>query len=121
VARRAATTAEGFVADGFRTYFELLASDRGMFELTRRNAGTIRTMFDTPAIGAGLDQLAADLDAGVASGLLPAHDTRAMAAAMVGAAFEIGVRMLDHDPPDVDAATAFCTGLFLGGLDRLGR
>src|SRR4051795_12884475 len=56
VARRAATTAEGFVADGFRTYFGLLASDRAMFELTRRNAGTIRTMFDTPAIGAGVEQ-----------------------------------------------------------------
>jgi AcrR family transcriptional regulator len=121
VARVRATTLEGFVADGFRAYFELLASDRAMFELARRNAGTIRAMFDTPSIGAGTEQLAADLDHGVASGLLPAHDTRQMAAAMVGAAFEIGVRMLDRDPPDVDGAVAFCTGLFVGGLDRLGR
>lgn len=119
-ARRAATTPAAFVADGFRAYFELLAEDRATFDLLRRNAGTVRTMFDTPAIGAGTEQLAVDLERATASGLLPAHDTRLMASAMVGAAFEIGVRMLDGDPPDVEGAAAFCTGLFLGGLDRLG-
>lgn len=118
-ARRRGASAEAFVADGFRAYFELLAEDRETFEVVRRNAGTIRAMFDVPAVGAGVDQLAGDLDAGIASGLLPPHDTRYMAAAMVGAAFEIGVRMLDDDPPDVEAAVAFCTDVFLGGLDRL--
>jgi hypothetical protein len=44
-----------------------------------------------------------------------------MAAAMVGAAFEIGVRMIERDPPDVAGATRFATDLFVGGIDRLAR
>jgi AcrR family transcriptional regulator len=120
-ARREGATAEAFVADGFRAYFDLLIEDRATFELVRRNSGTLRAMFDTPAIGAGTEQLVDDLEHAVATGLVPPHDTRRLAAAMVGAAFELGVRMLDDDPPDVDGAVAFCTGLFLGGLDRLGK
>jgi AcrR family transcriptional regulator len=115
-ARSDATEPAEFVREGFRAYFEYIASDRTMFEILRRNAGTIRALFDTPALGAGTDELEADLRAAVAAGLLPDHDARFMAAAMVGAGFEIAVRMLESDPPDVDAAVAFATSLFLGGL-----
>jgi AcrR family transcriptional regulator len=119
VARRRGTTLDAFVTDGFRAYFELLARDRATFELVRRNAGTIRAMFDVPAIAAGITELADDLREGIAAGFVPEHDTRLMAAAMVGTAFEVGVRMLDDEPPDVDGAATFCGALFLGGLDRL--
>jgi AcrR family transcriptional regulator len=118
-ARRRGTTLDAFIADGFRAYFELLVEDRGTFELVRRNAGTIRAMFDGPAIAAGITELADDLRDGIAAGFVPEHDTRLMAAAMVGTAFEVGVRMLDDEPPDVAAAASFCAALFLGGLDRL--
>ena len=59
----------------------------------RRNAGTIRTLFDEPAIGAGIEELRADLEDAVAAGLLPAHDSEYMAAAMVGAGHRAGA---DH-------------------------
>jgi len=120
-ARQAGTTTEAFVADGFRVYFEMLVEDPATFELVRRNAGTIRAMFDVPAIAAGLAELATDLRDGVASGLVPDHDTDLMAAAMFGTAFEVGVRMLEEEPPDVERAATFCADLFLGGLERLGR
>jgi AcrR family transcriptional regulator len=121
VARRRGTTLEAFITDGFRAFFELLAEDRTTFELVRRNAGTIRAMFDVPAIAAGITELADDLREGIATGMVPEHDTRLMAAAMVGTAFEVGVRMLDDEPPDLEGAAAFCAALFLGGLDRLSR
>jgi hypothetical protein len=38
----------------------------------------------------------------------------------VGAGFEVGVRMLDRDPPDVEGAVEFAAELFLGGIARLG-
>jgi AcrR family transcriptional regulator len=120
-ARLRGQTLEAFVADGFRAYFELLVEDRATFDLMRRNAGTIRAMFDVPGIAAVIDQLAGDLRDGIAAGLVPDHDTQLMAAAMSGTAFEVGVRMLDTDPPDVAAAATFCAKLFLGGLDRLSR
>ena len=37
-------------------------------ELMRRNAGTIRTMFDEPALGAGIDELREDLEPAVPPG-----------------------------------------------------
>ena len=120
-ARLAADSPAGFVAGGFRAYFEFLAEDRATFELLRRNAGTIREMFDEPTIGAGTEELAQDLRTAIRAGLLPEMDTEYMAAAMVGAGVEVGVHMLDRDPPDVDGATAFVTELFLAGIARLPR
>jgi AcrR family transcriptional regulator len=117
--RSGARTLEEFVRGGYRAYFEFLAEDTLTFDLLRRNEGTIRTLFDTPALGAGVEELQADLDAAVAQGILPAHDTEYMAAAMVGVGFEVGVRMVERDPPDVDGAADLATAVFVGGLERL--
>jgi AcrR family transcriptional regulator len=84
-ARKRARTLEEFVEWGFRAYFEFINQDIDTLVLMRRNAGAIRTFFDEPAIGAGSQQLREDLDAAVAAGLAPAHDTEYMAAAMIGA------------------------------------
>ena len=40
---------------------------------------------------------------------------------MAGAAVELGVRMTERDPPDVEGAARFATELFLGGIERLTR
>jgi hypothetical protein len=66
-----------------------------------------------------MEELRADLQAGVASGALPPHDADLMAAAMVGAGVEVGLRMVDRDPPDVESAVAFVTDVFLGAFDRM--
>jgi AcrR family transcriptional regulator len=120
-ARREATSLEEFVAAGYREYFGFLASDPQAFELMRRNSGTIRAMFDEPIFGAGVDELAADLRAAIALGIVPALDAEYMAAAMVGAALEVGVTMVRREPPDVEGATRFATSVLLGGIERLGR
>ena len=67
-ARMGATTLEGFVSGGFRAYFEFLAEDPDTVALMRRNSGTIRAMFDEPALGAGIDELRADLETAVTQG-----------------------------------------------------
>jgi AcrR family transcriptional regulator len=117
-ARREARDVESFVREGYRAYFSYVASDRTLFEVMRRNAGTIRALFDTPALGAGTEELEDDLRAAITAGVVPAHDARYMAAAMVGGGFEIAVRMLESDPPDVEGAVNFATSLFVGGLGR---
>ena len=71
VARRQARSLEEFVEAGYREYFGFLASDPEAFELMRRNSGTIRAMFDEPIFGAGIDELAADLRAAIAAGIVP--------------------------------------------------
>ena len=115
-ARAGATTLEAFVADGFRAYFAFIAEDPRTVRLISRNAGTIRTLFDEPALGAGIVELRTDLEAGVAAGALPDHDTGLMAAAMVGAAVEVGLAMVARDPVDVDRAAEFVTSVFVGAF-----
>jgi AcrR family transcriptional regulator len=120
-ARRQAESLEEFVAAGYREYFGFLASDPEAFELMSRNSGTIRAMFDEPIFGAGVDELEADLRSAIATGIVPALDAEYMAAAMVGAALEVGVTMVKREPPDVEGATRFATSVLLGGIERLGR
>jgi AcrR family transcriptional regulator len=120
-ARRESTSLEAFVEDGFRAYFELLARDRETFLFVRRNAGTIRSLFDDPSIWAGARELSEDLRQAIDAGAFGELDTEYMAAAMVGAGFELAVRLLEREPPDVEGATRFATELFLGGIERLGR
>jgi len=115
-ARKSSRTLEEFVEGGFRAYYGYMVEDPQTFELLRRNAGTVRSMFDEPTVGAGVQELRDDLAAGIRSGLLPDHDVDYMAAAMVGAGFEVAVRMLDRDPPDVEGAVQFLAGIFLAGL-----
>jgi AcrR family transcriptional regulator len=119
-ARREAGSLEEFVAGGYREYFGYLASDPEAFELMRRNSGAIRAMFDEPIFGAGIDELAADLRTAMRFGIVPPIDPDYMAAAMVGAALEVGVAMVRREPPDVEGATRFATQVFLGGIERLG-
>ena len=118
-ARAAAVGLEAFVADGFLAYFAFLAQDPQTVSLIARNAGTIRTMFDEPALGAGIAELRSDLDAGIAAGVLPQHDTGLMAAAMVGAAVEVGLAMVARDPVDVERSAEFVTNVFVGAFMHL--
>ena len=119
--RSSARTLEAFVGDAYRAWFEFLVEDRLMFELLQRNAGVIRSLFGDPILGAGVEDLLQDLRAAMLRGDVPPIDADYMAGAMAGVALELGVRMAERDPPDVEGAARFATELFLGGIARLGR
>jgi AcrR family transcriptional regulator len=114
--RASARTLESFVGDAYRTWFEFLVEDRLLFELMQRNAGPIRALFGDPILGAGVQELLVDLNAAIARGDLPPLDADYMAGAMAGVALELGVRMAEREPADVDGAARFATELFLGAI-----
>jgi AcrR family transcriptional regulator len=116
-----ARTLQSFVGDAYRAWFEFLVEDELMFELMQRNAGPIRSLFGDPILGAGIDELLDDLRAAIGRGDLPPLDAEYMAGAMAGVALELGVRMTERDPADVEGAARFATELFLGGIARLGE
>jgi AcrR family transcriptional regulator len=118
--RSGARTLEEFVGDAYRTWFEFLVEDRLTSELLQRNAGPIRALFGDPILGAGVDELLADLRAAIYRGDVPPVDADYMAGAMAGTALELGIRMAERSPADVKGAARFATELFLGGIDRLG-
>ncbi len=119
-ARAGARTLEEFVGDAYRAWFEFLVEDELLFELMQRNAGPIRALFGDPILGAGVEDLLDDLRAAIERGELPPMDADYMAGAMAGVALELGVRMGERKPADVDGAARFATELFLGGIQRLG-
>jgi AcrR family transcriptional regulator len=134
-ARRQARDIEGFVGGAYHAYFTAMAADPVMFQLMRRNAGTIRAMLDDPVLAAGVGELLEDLEAAIARGELPPLDARYMARAMAGAGLEIAMEMFERAvgaaaggngapdgsdaAPDVEGAAAFATALFLGGIERM--
>jgi AcrR family transcriptional regulator len=118
--RAGALTLEEFVGDAYRAWFRFLVEDRLMFELMQRNAGPIRALFGDPILGAGVEDLLEDLRAAIGRGDIPPLDANYMAGAMAGVALELGVRMAERTPPDVEGAAGFATELFLAGIARLG-
>src|SRR4029078_12028618 len=70
-ARQAATTPRAFVEDSYRAHFSFIVEDAGRAAFLSRNAGAIRAMFEESEAPAGIDELAADLLAGMRAALLP--------------------------------------------------
>ena len=117
-ARRSARTAEGFVESGYRAFFAFIVEDPARFAFMRSNLETIRDRFGDAVLPAGTEELAEDLRAAVAAGHLAPVDVEYCAHAMVAVGLELGARLAERTPPDVDGATEFATGLFLGALER---
>lgn len=117
--RSRATGAEAIVREGFQVYFSFIVEDRALFEMLRRNAGTVRELFGTSALQLGILELRDDLAA--RGDLPPELDLDALAAAMGGVAFELGIRLTEQDPPDVERTAHFASELFMGGLVRLAQ
>jgi len=115
-ARQAAATPRAFVEDAYRAYFSFIVEDAGRAAFLSRNAGAIRAMFEESEAPAGIDELAADLRAAIAAGLVPELDVELCAASMVAVALELGERVTSSGEPDVERATRFATDLFLAAI-----
>jgi AcrR family transcriptional regulator len=117
-ARRRARTAEEFVEGGYRAFFEYIVEDPERFAFMRRNLDTLRTRFGDAVLPAGTDELAEDLRAGIAAGHLAPLDVEYCAHAMLAVGLELGTRLVERTPPDVEGATRFASALFLGALSQ---
>ena len=117
-ARRRARTAREFIEGGFGAFFEYIVEDPARFAFMRRNLDTLRTRFGDAVLPAGTDELAEDLRAGIAAGRLAPIDVDYCAHAMIAVGLELGTRLVERTPPDVEGATRFASALFLGALER---
>jgi AcrR family transcriptional regulator len=107
-----------FFESGYRAYFEAIVQDPATFAFVRRNLDILGATGLEHELPLGAAELAEDLRALVARGELPALDVDYCAHAMVAVGVELGARMVEREPPDVDGATRFATELFLRGLTR---
>ena len=115
-ARRSAGTASEFVEGGYRAFFEFIVEDTERFEFMRRNLDTMSNRFGATVLPAGTEELAEDLRSAIDAGHLPPVDVDYCAHAMIAVGLELGARLADRSPPDVEGATRFASELFLGAL-----
>jgi AcrR family transcriptional regulator len=118
-ARSKVTTAEEFIRVSFRIYFDFVASEKTSYRTFQTTTDSTRHRLDTPEVLAAFDELREDIEAAIAKGFFPPVDANFMMAAIIGVSIEVGTLMLAQEPPDADAATAFATALFLGGMHAL--
>jgi AcrR family transcriptional regulator len=118
-ARRSARTASEFVEGGYRAFFEFIVEEPERFAFMRRNLETMSNRFGENVLPAGTEELADDLRAAIDAGHLPPVDVDYCAHAMVAVGLELGARLADRTPPDVEGATRFASELFLGALSSV--
>jgi AcrR family transcriptional regulator len=112
-------TLEERVANAYRAYFEWAVEENDLFDVFRLNAGVIALMPEREPFELGISELIEDLTAWAEAGDLPAADYEYLAVAAVGLGFQIATHLVEHDPPDVEGATRFCTRMFMGGVRAL--
>jgi AcrR family transcriptional regulator len=115
-ARRSARTASEFVEGGYRAFFEFIVEEPERFAFMRRNLETMSNRFGEAVLPAGTEELAEDLRTAIEAGHLPPVDVDYCAGAMVAVGLELGARLAERTPPDVEGATRFASELFLGAL-----
>jgi AcrR family transcriptional regulator len=112
-ARLAAATTEEFFAGSVRAFFHFVAEQRG----EAPPPPGMRFRMDSPEVLAGFAELTQDIEAAMASGLLPATNADLLAAALTGVGFELAERV--KTGAGVEETAAFATALFLGGIGVL--
>jgi AcrR family transcriptional regulator len=117
-ARTSALSFPAFVESGYRAYFDAIVEDPATFAFLRRNLGVLGATGLEDELPLGAAERAEDLAALVAGDELRAIDVEYCAHAMVAVGVELGARMAEREPPDVDGATRFATELFLHGVMR---
>jgi AcrR family transcriptional regulator len=115
-ARLRARTAAEFVEGGYRAFFEFIVEEPERFAFMRRNLDTISNRFGATVLPASTEELAEDLRTAIEAGHMPPVDVDYCAHAMVAVGLELGARLAERSPPDVDGATRFASTLFLGAL-----
>jgi len=119
-AREAAETLEDLLRSAFRACFELFIEDEMVVTLLNRNAGEIEQLMTVRALDPVAEDLANDLRAKAREGVVPPVDFERISQAAVAIGSELAFRHV-RTRADVEAATAFASDLFLGGIERMSR
>lgn len=134
-ARAAARDPRSFLEDAYRAYFEVFTSDAVTLQMVARNQNIFRgvvfgadhggfevlTGSETSLPVKGIfEDLETDLQAAIRYGLFPEFPVDLATYAMVGAGFEILVRMAGRADLNSAAAAKFLAALFVGGLPATG-
>jgi AcrR family transcriptional regulator len=120
-AARHATDFESYVRIGVRAYFDFIAGEQESWRNERPTGEPLPHARNTPEILAVFEEVRGVFTDVMERGLAPKVDVDYLTSAVIAVAREIGDRMMERRPIDVDAATEFVVSLLLGGLKALPR
>jgi len=114
-----ATDFESYLRGAIRAYFDFIATEDAAWGEHKHEPEPITR--NTPEILAVHEEVKSAFAGVMERGLAPRVDLDYLATACIAIAREVGEKMLQREPPDVEAATEFCVRLILGGLAALPR
>ncbi|HEY5105670.1 MAG TPA: TetR/AcrR family transcriptional regulator [Caulobacteraceae bacterium] len=112
---------ESYLRAGVRAYFDFLAAERETWPRGPSGEEPMPHARNTPEILAVFAEVRTVFADVMDRGLAPKVDLDYLAASCITVAREIGDRMLERNPIDVESATEFVVRLILGGLTALPR
>ncbi|HEY3797857.1 MAG TPA: TetR/AcrR family transcriptional regulator [Caulobacteraceae bacterium] len=112
---------DDYLRGAIHAYFEFIATEQVTFGDAAEPSETKPYARNTPEILAVHEEVRMAFSAVMERGLAPRVDLDYLVVACIAIAREVGDKMLERDPPDVEAATDFCVGLVLGGLPAAPR
>jgi AcrR family transcriptional regulator len=112
---------EDYLHSAFVAYFRFIVEDNSAEgrPVDERRPHVLR--MDTPEMLSVYQEVRQSLEEAIAGGDAPSVDADYLAYACIGMAQEVGSAMLRRDPPDVEEAADFLTGLVLKGLQGAPR
>lgn len=111
-----------YLRGAVRAYFEFLAKEHETWQAKRPPMERVPHMaVDTPEMERVFEEVRDSFTAVMERGDAPKVDVEYLAAACIAVAREVGIRMLQRRPVDIDAAADFATSMVLGGLPALPR
>jgi AcrR family transcriptional regulator len=112
---------ESFLRGAIRAYFDFLAAEQESWRINRPAGEVFPHARATPEIQAVFDEVRAAFAKVLEHDHAPAVDLDYFTAACIAVAREIGDKMLERRPIDVDGAADFAVRMILGGLPALPR
>ncbi|MFI4933440.1 MAG: TetR/AcrR family transcriptional regulator [Caulobacterales bacterium] len=116
-----ATDFESYLRGAIRAYFDFVASEQENWRAKRPANEPVPYPRNTPEMLAVHDEVVSAFADVMERGLAPRVDLDYLATACIAIAREVGDKMLERKPADVEAAAEFCVKLVLGGLAALPR
>lgn len=119
--RARATGIEDYMEHAYRAYFSFIARENEeAIACGAPHFALIGVRVDTPEMQAVAEEIRLDLEHILSrQGAVPAVDTEYLTAAAIGIAREMGDRMLQRRPVDMEGATQFACTLLLSGMKAL--
>jgi AcrR family transcriptional regulator len=116
-----ATDFESYLRSAVRAYYDFLAAETAAREVLVPTSEPTPHARNTPEMLAVYEEVRTVFAGVMERGLAPKVDLDYLAASCIALAREIGEKMFERDPVDVEGATDFVVRLVLGGLPALPR